>query len=141
MTWELYWDPSFSYASEKLRRRRLPDILFVEESRRGLIRPTYLDGPPNLAIEVISPDSVTRDRRDKHAEYQAAGVREYWVIDPVGQQVDVFSLGDDGKFARVSEIDGVIRSTVLPGFPVRTAWLWRATRPKLRSVLRELGIA
>jgi len=133
--------PEFFIRFGKLLRRRIPDILFVQESRRGLIRPNYLDGAPDLAIEVVSPDSVTRDRQEKYAEYQAVGVREYWVIDPMTQQIDVFSLGPDGQYDRVSESDGVIRSTVLAGFFVRTAWLWRASRPKIRQVLGELGIA
>src|SRR4051794_7579514 len=40
--------------------RCLPDVLFVARARLHLLRPTYLDGPPDLAIEVVSPDSAAR---------------------------------------------------------------------------------
>ena len=55
------------------------------------MRDTFLDGPADLVIEVISDDSVTRDRVEKFDEYLEAGVREYWVIDPrPGQQRALF---------------------------------------------------
>jgi Uma2 family endonuclease len=132
--------PEFFVRFAKQRRRRLPDILFVQESRRDLIRRTYLDGAPDLAIEIVSPDSVARDREEKYAEYRTVGVREYWVIDPATQLLSVYSLDQDGEYNHVDEKDGIIRSTVLPGFFLRTSWLWRTSRPKIRSVFKELGI-
>jgi Uma2 family endonuclease len=45
--------------------RRLPDVFFVAKGREGLIKETYLDGPADLVVEVVSRDSRTRDRRDK----------------------------------------------------------------------------
>src|SRR5436309_13479877 len=56
------------------RRRRVPDMMFVVEARRHLLRPTYLNGAPDLVIEIVSADSQSRDRRDKYQEYEAAVV-------------------------------------------------------------------
>ncbi len=39
-------------------------------------------GMADLVIEVVSDDSVARDRADKFYEYQTAGIQEYWIIDP-----------------------------------------------------------
>ncbi len=59
----------------RLRRRRVPDLWFLAESRRHLLRESHIEGPPDLVIEIVSPDSLARDWREKYLEYQAAGVR------------------------------------------------------------------
>lgn len=46
-----------------------------------------MDGTPDLIVEVTSPESLARDRGEKYVEYEAAGVREYWLIDPDRQQI------------------------------------------------------
>jgi len=56
---------------------REPDILFVSTANLSRIQPNYLDGPADLAIEIISPQSVRRDRDTKFREYEQAGVGEY----------------------------------------------------------------
>ena len=61
---------------------REPDLFFVATAGLGRWTDDRLEGGPDLAIEVISNDSVGRDRGDKFYEYQEAGVREYWIIDP-----------------------------------------------------------
>ena len=50
------------------RRLRVPDLFFVALGRQHLMRPTYFDGSPDLVIEIVSPDSQSRDRRDKYWE-------------------------------------------------------------------------
>ncbi len=57
---------------------REPDVLFVAAEHGARVEATHLEGPADLAIEVISDDSVGRDRAEKFYEYQEAGVREYW---------------------------------------------------------------
>src|SRR5689334_22357881 len=58
-----------------------PDIAFVRTSRLKLARKVEFNGPPDLAIEIVSPDSIARDYEDKRELYRHAGVREYWIID------------------------------------------------------------
>ena len=70
--------------------RRVPDIFFASNAKLPNLRLNFLDGPPDLAIEIVSPDSVARDWREKFFEYEAAGVLEYWIIDPtteIGKEV------------------------------------------------------
>ncbi len=96
-----------------------------------------------------TPDSEARDWREKYLEYQAAGVREYWVIDPMSEHMEACALTGGGpaktpaaasQYRRIGEKDGLIESTVLPGFRLRTAWLWPETRPKVPAALHELGL-
>jgi len=72
------------------RRRRVPDLFFISKVNLARIRPTFINGPPDLTIEIVSPDSQNRDRREKYLEYEASGVREYWIIDPLSKTLDVY---------------------------------------------------
>jgi Uma2 family endonuclease len=118
-----------------------PDILFVARDRMNLVQPTFLDGPADLAVEIVSPESVGRDRGEKFVEYEAAGVREYWLIDPLREQAEFYQLGADGRY-RPGPVDGdgVYRSLVLEGFWLRVGWLWQRPLPPVLSVLKELGV-
>ncbi len=55
---------------------REPDLLFAAEAHRARITPRRIQGPADLVVEVISPESAARDRSEKFDEYQQAGVRE-----------------------------------------------------------------
>lgn len=129
----------FSVRLVKQRRRRLPDLLFVAKGRRHLIRETFLDGAPDLIIEIVSPDSESRDWREKYEEYERAGVREYWIIDPMSKHAEVYVLVR-GKYRQLKEQDGKLVSRVLPGFYLRVEWLWQDPLPAELDVLRELGV-
>ena len=90
----------FQMKLPKVRRGREPDILFVAKGHLSRLQNTYLNGPADLAIEIISPESVLRDRGEKYAEYETEGVREYWVIDHEEQRVDFYVLGDENRYDR-----------------------------------------
>ncbi|MCX6223291.1 MAG: Uma2 family endonuclease [Bacteroidia bacterium] len=55
-------------------------------------------GAPDLIIEIISADNQKRDIRDKFDIYQKHGVREYWIVNPNDENVNVFVLDEHGKF-------------------------------------------
>ncbi|MBI5347810.1 MAG: Uma2 family endonuclease, partial [Chloroflexi bacterium] len=95
----------------------------------------------DLIIEVISDDSVGRDRAAKFEENEEAGVREYWIIDPrpKRRRADFYQLGADGKYKPVPiENDGVYRSLVLKNFWLNVNWMWQDPLPKVMQVLSEI---
>jgi Uma2 family endonuclease len=78
---------------------REPDLLFVAQAHLDRVTPNRLVGPADLVIEIISDESVARERADKFYEYQAAGILEYWLIDPrLGKErIDIFRLDEQGR--------------------------------------------
>jgi Uma2 family endonuclease len=118
---------------------RSPDILFVSNARRHLLRRTYLDGAADLVVEIVSAESEQRDRVQKFSEYERGGVREYWLIDPERRQAEFYVLGEEGKYAlQMKGEQGVYHSTVLEGFWLRVEWLWQL--PPEVQVFREWGL-
>lgn len=126
---------------DPLRRAREPDLVFVRKDRLSLLRDTYLDGAPDLAVEITSPESLSRDRGEKFVEYEAAGIPEYWLLDPDRTQPEFYQLQRDGRY-RPAPIggDGIYRSSIVPGFWLRVEWLWRDPLPSALQVLKELGV-
>ena len=122
------------------RLRRNPDIVFVAQDYSPLLRETYIDGAPDLIVEFVSPESTVRYWHDKFKNYEAAGVREYWIIDSHLQRVDVNALGKDGRFHLVEEKDGKVFSKVLSGFWIKPSWLWQSPLPRVTDVAKEIGI-
>jgi len=120
---------------------REPDLLFVARERLDRLGDTYLEGPADLVVEIVSPESVGRDRGEKFCEYERGGVPEYWLIDPVREQAEFYQKGDRGPYRVVlSDAEGIYRSEVVSGFWLRVAWLWQRPLPPVLDVVRELGL-
>jgi Uma2 family endonuclease len=102
-----------------------PDIMVFCD--RDKLLKKYARGAPELVVEILSPSTSKWDQNDKFRRYERAGVREYWVIDPLGQWLCVYARDPDGKFGKgeLYEVPGskkLVSSTVLEGFsldPVR----------------------
>ncbi len=124
------------------RGSREPDVIFVAQHRRHLLDGKRLNGAPDLAIEVISDDSVRRDRITKRDEYAAARVPEYWIVDcRPGHEREEFLLLDEGGRYREADLDerGRFHSAVLPGFWLDPAWLRADPMPSAFACLKEIA--
>lgn len=73
-----------------------PDLLVIGAAQREIIAPHGLVGAPHLVIEVVSPGNATHDRTRKRRFYARAGMREYWIVDPALQEVEVLGLVPGG---------------------------------------------
>jgi Uma2 family endonuclease len=92
-------------------------------------------------IEIVSPESGPRDRGEKYYEYEAAGVREYWLIDPERQHAEFYRLNKQHRYDLISPDDqGIYRSHVIPGFWLKVGWLWQRPLPRVLDVLKELKL-
>jgi Uma2 family endonuclease len=118
--------------------RGQPDIAFVRAEHAAHIHRGYVEGPPDLAVEVVAAESAERDYVRKRHQYQEAGVPEYWIIDEETTSVLLLRLDKRGRFREVHPRKGRLSSQVLQGFWLETAWLWQQPRPRMMQVLQQL---
>lgn len=102
-----------------------PDVLFIDHATLASLHEYYLDGPPQLAIEITLAGSAEQDRSLKRRLYEQAGIAEYWLIGAAEQQAVFLRLGDDGRYhPTTEESTGVYRSMSVPGLALSLPHLW-----------------
>jgi len=106
-----------------------PDILFVAADRAEIIHENFIAGAPDLAVEIVSPSSRDLDLGPKRDLYRKAGVREYWLVDPYRQRIQFLANRRNRWRALPVGKKNVLRSEVLPGFWLRTDWLFTDPLP------------
>jgi Uma2 family endonuclease len=121
------------------RSGREPDVLFVAKEHLARLQPTLLQGPADLVVEIVSDESVARDRGTKFEEYREAGIPEYWLLDPRIEQAEFYHLDERGRYQRAPvDAAGVYRSRVIPGLWLRVNWLWQQPLPSPTRALLEI---
>jgi Uma2 family endonuclease len=93
-----------------------PDLLFIAGDQVDILTAMNVQGPPALVIEVLSKRTRKKDAQVKRRLFERTGVREYWLVDPELDTVQVFRPSVDGKLARVAEPsaeDGDVLTTPL----------------------------
>ncbi len=91
-----------------------PDILWIRPDGKCKVGEKYLAGAPDFIIEILSPGSVRDDKIKKFKLYQQFDVSEYWIIDPIEQYVEVFTLIDgEYRLQGTYAPDGTFESLIL----------------------------
>ena len=99
-----------------------PDLLFISQEKLDIVKENFIEGVPELIVEVLSPGNPEHDRRTKFRVYAAAGVKEYWLIDPDARTTEVYVLrGEAYALAQIFGVDQTIRSEVLAEFTAPVA--------------------
>ncbi|MBQ7514788.1 MAG: Uma2 family endonuclease [Schwartzia sp.] len=98
-----------------------PDLAIVCDKSKMKANGIY--GAPDLVVEVLSPATMTRDKGIKKATYEAAGVREYWIVSPLEKSIEVYHL-KEGRF----QLDGV--------YCVFPEWEWERMSEDERAAAR-----
>lgn len=95
-----------------------PDMLFVSNERKSIIQ-ERIYGAPDLVVEVLSPSNGYKDLTHTKRMYEAFGVREYWILDPLEKAVEVLFNGENGfQIASKAYSKGFVQSQILSGFAV-----------------------
>jgi len=100
---------------------RIPDLMVLSEAAaialENATRSTIMPDmpPPELVIEVVSPGqkNIARDYRYKRAQYQARGIEEYWIVDPIAEQITVLTMNEGLYDEAVFTKDQAIASAFL----------------------------
>ncbi len=97
-----------------------PDIIFISKERMHIIKEKYINGVPDLVVEIISKGTKKRDTKVKKAIYERFGVKEYWIVNPFDRSIEVYVLNEEGKYELYSKAKqkGKVRSSILEGFEI-----------------------
>jgi Uma2 family endonuclease len=81
-----------------------PDLIYVDSSRRGVLKMRGVEGAPTLAVEILSPSTAAIDRGRKRRLYARYGVLYLWFVDPIARDIEALTLrgGDYTVAVRVS---------------------------------------
>ena len=82
-----------------------PDVIVVCD--RDRITEKCVEGGPDFVMEVVSPSSIMKDYIKKAAKYEAAGVKEYWIVDPIGRRITTWHF-EEGSIPAVYPLGGKI---------------------------------
>ncbi|MFH1321135.1 MAG: Uma2 family endonuclease [Bacteroidota bacterium] len=98
-----------------------PDIMFISKKRTGIIEEKNIKGAPDLVVEIISQGSVYRDTVTKKVIYERFGVKEYWIVYPEEELIEIFLLNEKENyevFKTFKKPEILESSFILPGFRI-----------------------
>jgi len=124
------------------RAAREPDLLFLSREHLDRLTPQRLMGPADLVVQLISDDSVHRDRIEKFRDYEAAGVPEYWLLDPRPgkERAEFFRLTGEGAYEPAyPDSDDRYHARALSGFWLDPSWLWQEPLPNPETLLASIA--
>ncbi len=117
---------------------RLPDLLFVRRERSNIIRERAIYGPPDLVIEIVSPNDRPSDLIAVESDYRTLGVAEIVFIDMPRQRMRVVRKDESGQYAEEVLTTGAWQSSTLAGLTLQTSWLLTEPRPDELDTLQAL---
>ena len=99
-----------------------PDLLFVAADQSEIVTEKNVQGAPALVIEILSPGTRKTDEHIKRRLFEREGVREYWLVDPELDLVNVFRRRSDGSFPCEVELSreahDILTTPVMPGLSI-----------------------
>jgi Uma2 family endonuclease len=120
---------------------REPDILFIATANNHRLTANRLEGAADIVMEIVSPSSVIRDYQDKRIEYQQAGIREYWIIDPRQGSIPIhcYHLSPQGHYDLAKPDDqGRYHSAIVRGFWLHPTWISQRPLPAAHTLLLKM---
>ncbi|TYO93273.1 Uma2 family endonuclease [Desulfallas thermosapovorans] len=103
-----------------------PDLLFIAKDRLDLVGELNIQGAPDLVIEILSPSSASIDRRKKRKLYLASGVKEYWMVDPDQELVEVLVAEEkEWRWAGIFDREDILTTALLPGLEIRLSEVFK----------------
>jgi Uma2 family endonuclease len=97
-----------------------PDLVFIPTKNQNIITDDGIMGVPDLVVEIISPSSLLRDRVDKKNLYERLNVKEYWIIDPQYQDIEIYAV-QNGRYELLSGVtmfEGTLKSNIFEGIEI-----------------------
>ncbi len=94
------------------------DLIKLEDDRS-------CNGAPDLVVEILSPGNTKREMKDKFELYEEAGVREYWLVHPLDESVQIYVLNEEERYIGLQPATEIARSRIFPELSVELAEVFR----------------
>jgi len=121
---KIYYAPTDVILSENTVVQ--PDILFIAKENYRIITEKNIKGVPDLIIEIVSPSTAYYDMISKKEIYENYGVKDFWIVDPKKQWVEIFlNIGNRFELNQRLKARGELTSNVLNGFQLKLEKIFR----------------
>ncbi len=115
---EIFYSPIDVYFEETETYQ--PDIIFISKDRLNIIGEKKIEGAPDLIVEILSPSTAYYDLKQKKKIYAKHGVKEYWIVDPIENSIEIYENRDEDYIQLTGLINkGIIESKLLRGFELK----------------------
>ena len=123
------WHEGVAILSRERGLVLIPDVVIVLRHRLEIVVRGYVEGAPDIVVEIISPNSRNRDLVRKRQLYAEAGVPEYWIVDQRNDTVRMLELRD-GEYVERALLDatGTLTTPLLPGLSIPMAEIFHHRR-------------
>jgi Uma2 family endonuclease len=105
-----------------------PDVIYISPQNRGVVQ-DWIRGAPDIVVEVASPSTFRRDRIHKLPEYTAAGVKEFWIVDPAMETIEFLRL-EGGAYRHETFRGSVYRSVQFPEIEIDLTAFWKEVQAR-----------
>lgn len=116
---------------------REPDLQIILENNPHNLTDTYMSGPADICVEIVSPESIQRDHGAKFEEYEKAGVPEYWILDPIHRETRFYRMNAEGIYQPI-DTDDYYETPRLPGIRIHIPTLWSDPLPKPTQIVQAV---
>jgi len=119
----------------QIRVGREPDLMVILNASAAKLTDTSINGAADICIEIISPESGSRDRGEKFEEYEKGGIGEYWIFDYRRTEALFYRRNEEGVFVRQIEgADGNYQTPLLPRLLLHVPTLWLEKLPDFNEI-------
>lgn len=94
-----------------------PDLIVVCDKDKITTR--NIVGTPDFVIEILSPSTARNDRVTKFNQYEKAGVKEYWIVDPLNEYIEVYERQESRfQLARLYTKEDTLQTSLFDGLKI-----------------------
>ncbi|MEL7144353.1 MAG: Uma2 family endonuclease [Cyanobacteria bacterium J06573_11] len=111
----------------------MPDIYFYRGEPRNRLFEYFVDGPPEIVVELLQPGSEQYGQEVKRNRYEAAGVPELWLLDVVSERIDLLRWAPEGYQQQFPDSSGQYNISSVPGLTFFPTRLWESQGQPRRS--------
>ncbi len=118
--------------NDRRKSSKLNDDDEIYQTTGGILTNTAMIGSADICVEIVTDESLARDYSLKYHEYAAAGVKEYWCIDPVRKNALLYRLNNTGSYTQQTpDSGGFYRTPLLPDFRLHVPTMWVNPLPNI----------